>query len=142
MYASIIQRKEQLKKKSSNERVLSFNRRKKFFQRVQRNPRPPFFSQFGQRERRTDLLFLIEELHNLGAIASFRANVVVHSIDLIPSLFRAIISAAFLKGSNKELHKRHPPLIPRDHRIRLNPRVPILPLQAILLPDWIILVPT
>lgn len=33
---------------------------------------------------------------------------------------RATILAAFLKGSNKELHKRHPPLIPRDHRIRLN----------------------
>lgn len=46
---------------------------------------------------------------------------------------RATILAAFLKGSNKELHKRHLPLIPRDHRIRLNPRVPILPLQAILI---------
>lgn len=49
-----------------------------------------------------------------------------------PSLvLHATILAAFLKGSNKELHKRHPPLIPRDHRIRLNPRALSFPiLQA------------
>lgn len=69
-------------------------------------------------ELKSDLLFLIKELHNLGGIASFRANVVVHSIDLIPSALPSWLHS--LKDRTRNYINVTPPLIPRDHRIRLN----------------------
>lgn len=114
-------KKRMFKKKLCLTRELSFNGRKKFFSLVKLD------------KMRTKKRSFVS---NQGITQSWGNRLVQGQCRRTFHRFnseRATILAAFLKGSNKELHKRHPPLIPRDHRIRLNPRIPILPLQAILI---------
>lgn len=54
---------------------------------------------------------------------------------------RATILAAFLKGSNKELHKRHPSINPAGPSNQIKPSNSYPP-SFTSYPDWIILVPT
>lgn len=53
---------------------------------------------------------------------------------------RATILAAFLKGSNKELHKRHPSINPAGPSNQIKPSSSYPSFTSY--PDWIILVPT
>lgn len=101
-------KKRMFKKKLCLTRELSFNGRKKFFSLVKLD------------KMRTKKRSFVS---NQGITQSWGNRLVQGQCRRTFHRFnseRATILAAFLKGSNKELHKRHPPLIPRDHRIRLN----------------------